>query len=86
MLSKYCSDIADKYSIKVSGVNELVPNLGNKSRYIFHYRNFQLYLQLRMKLVGIYKTLEFKQSDQLKKNISFNTDKRRILSKALKKF
>ena len=85
MLSKYCSDIADKYSIKVSGVNELVPNLGNKSRYIFHYRNFQLYLQLRMKLVGIYKTLEFKQSDQLKKNISFNTDKRRILSKALKK-
>ena len=63
MLSKYCSDIADKYSIKVSGVNELVPNLGNKSRYIFHYRNFQLYLQLRMKLGGIYKALEFKQSD-----------------------
>ena len=27
MLSKYCSDIADEYGIKVSGVNKLVPNL-----------------------------------------------------------
>ena len=36
MLSRYCSDIADNYSIQVGGVNELVPNLGNKSRYIFH--------------------------------------------------
>ena len=27
MLSKYCSDIADKYGIKVGGVSKLVPNL-----------------------------------------------------------
>ena len=27
MLSKYCSDIADKYRIKVSRVSTLVPNL-----------------------------------------------------------
>ena len=27
VLSKYCSDIADKYKIKVGGVNKLVPNL-----------------------------------------------------------
>ena len=30
MLSKYCSDIADKYGIKIGGVNKLVPNLGSK--------------------------------------------------------
>ena len=30
MLSKYCSDIANKYGIKISGVNKLVPNLRNK--------------------------------------------------------
>ena len=30
MLSKYCSDIADKYGIKVGGVSKLVPNLGDK--------------------------------------------------------
>ena len=76
MLSKYCIDIADKYGIKVGGVNKLVPNLGEKGRYILHYRNLQLYLPLRMKLVSVYKILEFEQSDWLKKYIDFNTDKR----------
>ena len=33
MLPKYCSNIADKYGIKVSAVKNLVPNLGNKSKY-----------------------------------------------------
>ena len=36
MLSKYCSNIAKKYGIKVGGVNKLVPNLGNKSKYVVH--------------------------------------------------
>ena len=76
MLSKYCIDIADKYGIKVGGVNKLVPNLSEKGRYILHYRNLQLYLSLRMKLVSVYKILEFEQSDWLKKYIDFNTDKR----------
>ena len=39
MLSKYCSDIANKYGIKIGGVNKLVPNLGNKSKYVVHYSN-----------------------------------------------
>ena len=30
MLSKYCSDIAGKYGIKVGGVSTLVPNLRDK--------------------------------------------------------
>ena len=34
MLSKYCRDIAKKYGVKVDGVNKLVPNLGNKSKYL----------------------------------------------------
>ena len=48
MLSKYCSDIADKYGIKIGGFNKLVPNLRNKKKYVVHYRNFQLYLSLGM--------------------------------------
>ena len=32
MLSKYCFDIADKYGIKIGGVNKLVPNLRNKTK------------------------------------------------------
>ena len=30
MLSNYCSNIADKYGIKVGGVQKSIPNLGNK--------------------------------------------------------
>ena len=32
MLSKYCSDIADKYGIKIGGVDKLVPTLRNKKK------------------------------------------------------
>ena len=39
VLSNHCSSIANKYDIKVDGVNKLVPNLGNKSKCVFHYTN-----------------------------------------------
>ena len=44
MLLKYCSSIATEYGIKIGGVDKLVPNLGNISKYILHYRNLQLCL------------------------------------------
>ena len=39
MLSKYCKEIADKYKIKVGDVKKLISNLGNKTKYVLHYRN-----------------------------------------------
>ena len=57
MLSKYCSNIADKYGIKIGGVNKLVPNIGNKSKYVVHYRNLQLRLSLGMKLTKVHRIL-----------------------------
>ena len=46
MLSKYCKKFADKYEIKIGDVKKLIPNLDNKTNYVVHYRNLQLYLYL----------------------------------------
>ena len=60
MLSKYCKKIADKYDIKVGDVKKLIPNLGNKTKYVLHYRNLQLHLFLGMNLIKIHRVLKFK--------------------------
>ena len=72
MLLEYCSNIASKYGIKIGGVNKLVPNLGNKSKYVLHYRNLHSYLTLGTKLVSVHEILKFKQFDWLKQYIRFN--------------
>ena len=55
MLSAYCKKIADEYHIKVGDVKKLIPNLGNKTKYVLHYRNLQLYLSLGMKPTKIHR-------------------------------
>ena len=75
MLPKYCKKIADKYEIKVDDVKKLITNLANKTNYVVHYKNLQLYLSLGMKLNKIHRVLKFKQFDWIKKYIGFNTKK-----------
>ena len=73
MLSYYCKEIADEYRIKVGDVKQSIPD---KTNYVLHYRNLQMYLSLRKKLTKIHKLLKSKQSDWMKKYIDFNNEKK----------
>ena len=41
---------------------KLVPNLYDKSDYVLHHRNLQLYLSLGMEVTKVHRVLSFKQS------------------------
>ena len=58
MLSDYCKKIADEYEIKVDDVKKLIPNLGNKTNYAVHHKNFQWYLPSGIKLTKIHRVLK----------------------------
>ena len=66
-------------------LKKLFPSLGNKTNYVLHYRNLQLYLPLGMKLTKFHKVLKFKQSDQMKKYIDFNTEEKNNSSSSFEK-
>ena len=59
--------------IVVNKVSKLIPNLGNKKKYVLHYENLKQYLKLGLKLTHIHRGIKFKESPWLKKYISLNT-------------
>lgn len=76
MLSRYWETIRKTYKISFGQVKKLIPTLSSEERYILHYRNLQLYLDLGLKLKKVHCVLEFHQSPWLRQYIDFNAQKR----------
>ena len=63
----------------------LVPNLMDKTKYVLHYRNLQLYLSLGMKLKKIHRILEFNEAPWIEPYIRMNTEFRKKSRSAFEK-
>jgi hypothetical protein len=58
---------------KEEKTNKLLATLNDKERYVLHYRNLKLYMQLGYELGEIHQVLEFKQDYIMKEYIEMNT-------------
>ena len=58
---------------------KLTSNLQDKVRYVVHYRNLKIYLQLGLVVTKVHRVLTFKQSPWLKIYIDFNTRHRSLV-------
>ena len=66
---------------------KLTPNLKDKVRYVVHYRNLKLYLQMGLIVTQIHMVLKLKQPTWLKTYIDFNSQQRSsAMSSFLKNF
>ena len=75
-MSPYQHRLIDELGITSFETEKLVPNLMDKSRYVLHYRNLQLYLSLGLKLTKVHKVLQFQQSPWMALYIMKNTQLR----------
>ena len=71
-LSGYQANLLEDDNIL--NTEKLVPNLMDKTKYVLHYRNLQLYLSLGMKLKKIHRILEFNEAPWMEPYIRMNTE------------
>ena len=62
--------------VEVNKVDKLIPNLGDKKKYVIHYENLKQYLSLGLKLTKIHRRIKFEESQWLEKYIALNTELR----------
>ena len=72
-MSPYQQRLINELGITSFETEKLVPNLMDKSRYVRHYRNLQLYLSLGLRIVKVHKVLQFNQSPWMQPYIEKNT-------------
>ena len=74
-LSGYQANLLE--DVNILNTEKLVPNLMDKTYYVLHYRNLQLYLSLGMKLKKIHRILEFNEAPWMEPYIRMNTEIRK---------
>ena len=57
-------------------VEKLIPNLGDKEKYVIHYKNLKQYLDLGLELTCIHRGIKFEEREWLKPYIDLNTELR----------
>ena len=62
--------------LKIGGVEKLIPNLCNKSKYIIHHKTLKLFASLGLKIMRIHRGIKFEESAWLESYITLNTDLR----------
>ena len=82
-LSGYQANLLEDDNIL--NTEKLVPNLMDKTKYVLHYRNLQLYLSLGMKLKKIHRILEFNEAPWMEPYIRMNTEFRKKSKSAFEK-
>ena len=72
-MSPYQQRLINELGITSFETEKLVPTLMDKSRYVLHYRNLQLYLSLGLRIVKVHKVSQFNQSPWMQPYIEKNT-------------
>ena len=79
-LSAYQKDLLEylkTYGYRRAPVEKLLTTFNSREKYILHFSNFKLYLNLGMKLKKIHRVLKFRQSKYLQKYIILNAKLRK---------
>ena len=84
MMSPYQQKLIEELGTSFE-CEKLVPNLMDKSRYVLHYRNLQLYLSFGMKITKVHKVLQFNQSAWMQPYIEKNTELRKTATNDFEK-
>lgn len=76
MTSQHYRNLLEQNGCKHFECRKLVTTLTDKTKYVLHYRNLQLYLSLGMKLKQVHRVIQFNQEAWMKPYIDFNTERR----------
>ena len=76
MLSPYVWFLCDHHKLKYTLKTEQLLTTFQRSFYVLHYQNFQLYVRLGMKVMAIHSALAFRQAPYMKSYVNMNAEKR----------